>query len=296
MFSLPKTPILNTIPFHKNERIFLQILVFFLFLGRAWQGIFWDLPLRAFFWNQRLLEGWVEFFLGMDWQEYATDVEGVDRFINNLNFSLGVFWLICAVLALMIHLKQRWMSWILYLGSFTLLLLSALYWKEKFLAIGQFFEYSLQVGSPILLVYVCFNPNKNSLRFRHIVRLLISVAFVCHGLYAVGFYPQPGSWIQWSMQMFFIPSDAMASNFLKIMGWLDFVAALLIWLPHKQTRNAALWYCILWGFMTALARVTSNFYWEFPLSSLHQWTYETLLRFVHGGIPLLLLIWDRKSS
>lgn len=285
---------MKNIAFHKNERLFLQILVFLLFLGRAWQGIFWDLPLRAFFWNQRLLEGWVERLLGMSWQEYATDVEGVDRFINNLNFSLGIFWLICAILALMMHWKKRWMAWLLYLGSFSLLLLSALYWKEKFLAIGQFFEYALQVGAPLLLVYLCFNPNGNGLRFRHLVRALISIAFVCHGLYAVGFYPQPGPWIQWTMQMFFIPTDAMASNFLKIMGWLDFVAAALIWVPHKLTRNLSLWYCILWGFMTALARVTSNFYWDFPMESLHQWTYETLVRLVHGGIPLLLWIWERR--
>ncbi len=283
----------NDIGFNSKELTFFQIIVVLLFLGRAWQGLFWDLPLRAFFWSQSLLEGFVVHFLGRSWQDYATDVEGVDAFINGLNQGLGYFWLLCALAAALVHLRQRWAAWLLYLGSFSLLLLAVLYWLEMFMAWGQFFEYSLQVWAPIGLVHMSF-MGKNTLNFRWIARIMTAIAFFCHGLYAYGYYPQPGPWMQWCMDMFFIRPDENAKFFLSIMGVLDFVAALCLLLPLRWLYLPALWYCIVWGTMTALARLSSNFYWDFPLASLHQWVFEVLYRLVHGAVPLLLWLWERR--
>lgn len=283
----------QNIGFRQNEIRIFQVLVVCLFLGRAYQGIYWDLPLRAFFWNQQLLQGVVESWFGMSWQEYATDVEHTDAFINRLNQGLGFFWLGCAVVVGLLHLKKRWMAWVMYLGSFSLFLLAILYWMEFFLAWGQFFEYILQVVAPIWLVHAIFK-GQNTPRFRWGIKIGIAVSFVCHGLYAYGYYPQPGPWVQWCMDMFFIPQDDAAKAFLRIMGILDFVAAGLVLLPYRPVLNMALWYCILWGTMTAVARLSSNFYWNFPLQSLHQWTFELLFRLVHGGIPLLLWMWEKR--
>jgi hypothetical protein len=285
----------QNIGFQINEIRLLQVLVVCLFLGRAYQGIYWDLPLRAFFWNSYLLKDFVEWFWGISWQEYATDVEHTDAFINRLNKGLGFFWLGCAAIAALIHLKKRWMAWVMYLASFSLLLLSTLYWMDLFFAWGQFFEYALQVCAPLWLVHVVFN-GQNTARFRWGLKIGIALAFFCHGLYAYGYYPQPGPWVQWCMDMFFIRPDDNAKAFLKIMGLLDFIVAGMVLIPYRPVLNIALWYCIIWGSMTALARVTSNFYLDFPLESLHQWTFETLVRLLHGGIPLLLWVWERRQG
>ena len=74
--------------------------------------------------------------------------------------------------------------------------------------------------------------------------------------------------------------------FLKIMGILGFVVAgLIFW---KLTFPVAVWYCIVWGTLTALARIIANVYWASFSEDLHQWWFETLYRFVHGGLPLFL--------
>ena len=75
------------------------ICVFFLFLVRAWQGLFWDLPLRAFFWDQNLLEGVVTTLTKDSWQNYVTNKSiNIDAFINRLGAFTGFFWLCCAIL------------------------------------------------------------------------------------------------------------------------------------------------------------------------------------------------------
>lgn len=273
--------------FSPKTRIFLQVLTVLLFLGRAYQGIFWDLPIRALLWSQRLMEGPVHFFLGLEWHEYATHPNN-DYTMSWLNRGTGFFWLLCALVAAFIHLKKAWMAWVLYLGSFSLFFLSILFSLDKFMLWGEFFEYTLQVGMPLWLVYVAFKGQYGQ-GFLWTVYIALAITFFAHGLYAYGIYPQPGPWVQWCMNMFLIPDDNSAKFFLKIMGVLDFIAAFFILLPIVWLRNAALWYCVIWGLMTALARLTSNFYWDFPIQSLHQWGHEVLYRLPHAGIPLLAL-------
>lgn len=279
-------------PFTSNEILGLKILVSLLFLGRAYQGIFFDLPLRTFFWDQALLEGVVTTLTGDSWHNYVTNRSiDTDGMINTIGWSLGVFWLICAGLVFLLNKQRQWLKYIFYIGAFTFGLLAILYWKDKFLAMGQLFEYATQVSTPLILVYAILNGN-NSTKFRLVLKIIVATTFICHGLYAVGYYPQPGPWIQWCTETFYLSSDKMAQSFLKVMGVLDFIAAGLLF--FRPTFKPAIWYCIIWGFMTAVARIWSNFYFDFPLESLHDWTYQTLFRLVHGGIPLLLWLWSRE--
>lgn len=275
--------------FTNKERILLKLLVAMLFLGRAWQGLFWDLPLRTFFWDQFLLEGVVTTLTNDTWQNYVTNRSiNIDGIINNLGFSLGFFWLFCAGLVVFVKREWKWGKWILYIGSLSFFMVAFLYFKEKFWQVGQLFEYTTQVTAPLILVYVIYG-GQNTFRFRNVLRIIIAITFFCHGLYAYAYYPSPSIWVQWCMDIFHFKDDLTAKQFLIFIGVLDFLAASFLLINRfRPILIIVIWYCIVWGTLTAFARILGNFYANVPLESLHQHTYEALYRLVHGGIPLLL--------
>ena len=69
----------------------LKISVVLVFLGRAWQFIFWDAPFRTFFWNENLLKPFVETVIGIDWQTYAHSPL-LDVFIDSSVFAFGILY------------------------------------------------------------------------------------------------------------------------------------------------------------------------------------------------------------
>lgn len=281
--------------FTQRELFWLRVFVCCLFLGRAWEGLFWDLPLRAFFWDQNLLEGVVTTLTGDTWQSYVTNKSvPLDAMINALGKTLGFFWLGCAVLAMVVKKEWRWAKWVLNAAAFSLFLLAFLFFKELFMAWGQFWEYSIQVTAPLFLTHLVYG-GQNAPRFRWGLKIAIAIAFFSHGLYAYGYYPQPGVWQQWCMDILGFPDNTSAKQFLVVAGVLDFAAAFLILVPIGFAYKPAVWYCIIWGFLTALARIVGNFYANIPFQSLHEYGYETLYRLVHGGIPLLLW-WCSKEN
>lgn len=282
--------------FNTKELLLLKILVFCLFWGRGWQGMFWDLPLRTFFWDQPLLEGIVTTLTGDTWQNYVTNKSvNIDAFINRLGVTMGGFWIFCAIVV--VFLKESWKfgKWLLYIGAFSFLILAFLCFKDKFWQVGQFFEYATQVTAPLVLAHVIYG-GENTPHFRTTLKLIIATTFVCHGLYACTYYPQPSIWIQWCMDVFYFENDQSARQFLIVMGILDFVAAVLLFVPSKLLFSIAIWYCIIWGVLTSLARIVGNFYVEMFWQSLHQHAYESMYRLVHGGIPLLLWWSQRKDA
>lgn len=281
--------------FNSKELLLLRILVFCLFFGRGWQGLFWDLPLRTFFWDQSLLEGIVTTLTADTWQNYVTNKSfNVDQFIDSLGVGIGGFWMCCAIVVLFFRETWKLGKWLLYLGSFSLSLLALLYFKDKFWQVGQFFEYATQVTAPLILVHILYG-GQNTPRFRTTLKAIIATTFICHGLYAYAYYPQPGIWIQWCMDVLYFKEDQTASQFLIVMGVLDFIAAVLLFVPFKWISSLAIWYCIIWGILTSLARLVGNFYIEMFWESLHQHAYQALYRLVHGGIPLLLW-WCSKED
>ena len=87
-------------------------------------------------------------------------------------------------------------------------------------------------------------------------------------------------------------NDKEAATLLTVMGILDFVVAIGLFLPFLW--KFSIWYCIAWGFATAFARIVTNFDVMMPIESLHQWLYETVYRLPHGGLPLFLWFVMRK--
>lgn len=278
--------------FSAKQLFLLKLLVTCVFLGRAWQSIFMNIPLSELLWDEYLLHDTIEWLTGNSWEHY---VKTSDPFIQNLQTTFGIIWLICGGLCWGDWLKYKISRFFYLFGSVLLFFLSFLYFKELFYSWGQWAEYSLQVGSPIVLYLVALGKVQNSPALRFWVQILIAVTFFSHGLYAYGYYPQPGAWVDWCMRVFFM-NEKTARSFLVIIGILDMLKLLVIFIPVRWLQLSMIWYCVAWGFVTALARIVANFSHDLPIEALLQYTPETLFRLVHGGVPLLLvLLWQHKN-
>ena len=267
-----------------NQRLvhgILRLATVLLFAGRAWQHLFWDAPFRALFWDQELMENLVLFFRGGTWQEYVTSA-AADGFIQSVIISFGVFYAIMAVISLLPRRIILQVSWLYFLASVALVFLAFLYSKEKFFHIGQFLEYAIQFMLPLFFLYSATEKvNHNKLLIY--LKIAIALTFSAHGLYAIGFYPQPGVFIDMIINIFGV-GEQTAKQLLYVAGTLDFIISITIFIP--RLAKVSLFYAVAWGGLTALARTWANFYAGFPLESLNQHLHETLYRLPHMLVPM----------
>ena len=271
-----------------NQKVLwiLRIAVAALFLGRAWQHIFWDAPFRTIFWDQSIMEGIVTRLTDMDWETYITSME-VNDLINRFVFSIGILYLLCFFSVLYFRQMPRLASTLLKLGSACLFLLAFLYAKEKFYSPAQFFEYTIQWSCPLFLIFA-ERRKKFTKTEMTMLKVAIALTFTAHGLYAMNVFPRPGIFLDMTMQILGV-SQEVAIQFLNVAGMMDLVISVLIFLPFKFAKWG-LGYAVMWGLATALARVVAFFEWSNALTTLHQWLYETVMRMPHFLIPLAVLM------
>ena len=274
---------------HKHWVFILKLSLFSIFLGRAWQHFMWDIPIRTLLWDQQIMEFPVQLFLNMNWEEYASsDLQ--DKSIAWIQYALGGLYFLCAVLTPFLNSSKKWMGKVILIGNFGLLTLALLYYKEKFFHLGQLLEYSVQLVTPILLYVLLYRKyTKNTFIFG--AKVAIAFTFICHGLYAIGYYPQPGYFVDMIIQTLYVP-EATARLLLQIMGILDIVISIGIFVP--AIMKYSLYYAMAWGFLTAFVRVFANFYVEAAIQSLSHWLPEMLFRLSHGFLPLLLIFMHKK--
>ena len=274
----------------------LKVSVFLIFLGRAWQHLFWDAPYRTFFWDESFLKPVLENWLGINWTAYVTS-PNTDNFIQVFIQCNGFLYLLAAICTLLITKFNKKLFRIpIFIGGISLVILSVLLTKEKFYHTAQFFEHSIQFGLPFVFLYT-FRKNYKKSRMFFVLKVLIAVTFFSHGLYAFGAYPVPGKFVDMVINIFGC-TESFAITFLYIAGVLDFILAVLLFIP--KVDKYALIYAVVWGLLTALARLAANFYWEFPLQSLHQNVYQVIYRLPHGLTPLMVLTginlyWKKES-
>lgn len=271
----------------------LQIAVVAVFLGRAWQHLRWDAPYRDLLWDEQWM-GWLVRTIGYtDWQAYVTD-PATDAAIEAFIKGMGVWYVICALAAVFIRRLGRPARWVVRIGGVTLIFLAALYTKEKFFSIGQFFEYSLQWSSPFFLAAFV---RQQTIYQRQVILLKVAIAltFICHGLYAIGYYPRPEMFQTMVINILQVSND-QAKRFLDMAGILDFVGAAALFIRWKKVHLFALAYLTFWGFMTTIARPWAFVYWEFLASGLSQWLHESVYRLPHVLIPLALLLWLKDQK
>lgn len=291
-FLLEHTGITHKRAFTPKELLLLQILTATVLFGRAWQHLFWDIPFRALLWDEELITPIVQLF-GLNWEDYISNLT-IAYWQEITMQTIGVFHILLAVLVFFVKKDRIWIKRLLWVGGFFLFCLTLLYWKEHFYRIGQLIEYTIQWSIPIFLIYAIYHQ-ENTTTFRFWLKIAIALTFVGHGLYAFGYYPTPGNFIQMVLDTFML-NDKDAATFLTVIGVIDFAIAIGLFLPYVW--KISIIYCIVWGFATAFARIIANYDVMMPLESLHQWLYETIYRLSHGGIPLLLwlLCLKRDSS
>ena len=284
--SLPAPP--------RSAFLLVQLAAVGVLAGRAWQHIFWDAPFRTLLWDEQWMRPLVESLTDMSWGEYVRDA-GVDATIQACISGFGWLYAVAAVVALFIRYLPRVIGRVLWVAAGALFFLAFLYWKEKFWNLGQLLEYALQVGAPVLLYHLRYRHGWTP-RFRFGVKVLIALTFVCHGLYAVGYYPRPGVFTQMILDSLPV-TEATAHRILDLAGLLDFILAVAIFFP-RRVALPFLYYAVFWGFLTAFARFWANLYPDYWQAALHQHLHPFVLRWPHALIPLalaLVLQWDRPS-
>ncbi|MCF8243707.1 MAG: hypothetical protein K9J37_04840 [Saprospiraceae bacterium] len=273
-----------TEPTSNRAFLWLKIAAASVFAGRAYQHIFWDAPYRELLWDDQLMKPVIEALTPWNWHEFVTNL-AVDEAVQHWMLGIGTFYAFCAVACFFYEKMPKWVRWPIWLGVAGQVVLALLYMKEYFLHVGQFFEYALQFCAPAFLI-VYFRREIFSPRLIFAMKLATALTFICHGLYAVGYYPRPGVFMSMTMKILGC-SETLAGDILTVAGWMDFVVAIGIFLPIKWSRWFLL-YAVVWGLLTSFARIFGNFYWDFPLQSLHEWAFQTVYRLPHGLIPLVL--------
>ncbi|MEM9884709.1 MAG: hypothetical protein AAF849_02385 [Bacteroidota bacterium] len=271
----------------------LQIATIGVFVGRGLQHLCFGAPYRTLLWDEAWMSWLIEGGLfDLSWSDYVTNA-GVDQGITAFTKGVGIFYLICALVALLLKKLPRFLHYLLLLGAVSLVFLAFLYCKERFFQAGQFLEYSLQFTAPIFL-YLFYKESDSSqlsiseslLRY---LKIAIATTFICHGLYAVGYYPRPGHFMDMVLNILNL-EETQVKQFLLFVGIMDFIAAVLLFFPRKIALLAAA-YITFWGFMTTIARVWAYFQSDFWQETLLRWLPESVMRFPHFLIPLAVLIW-----
>lgn len=175
-------------------------------------------------------------------------------------------------------------TWFLIISGIILAFLFLLYWKSNHYRIGQLIEYSSQLMT-IILAYLVLNKDNNITKYRFWVKIAVAFTFIGHGLYALGYYPQPGHYIDMTINILGV-NESQASILLKIMGILDIVAAILILFTDKF--KIIIYYIIIWAFLTTMARLVAHFNAQLLFPFLHQWVLEFLIRIPHIALPLII--------
>ncbi len=272
--------------------IILVLAALGVLLGRAYQHLFFEAPYRAFFLDEYYFRWAVRAFTDLTWVEYATSLEA-DIGISRYGRGVG-WWLVMAAGSLfLIKGKYRMIpAALLTVSSLLLLFMAFCYHLDKGYQFAQIMEYTAQIFTPVLLLLYFILEKRRSTDF--VLRAVIALTFLGHGLYAMGLYPVPGHFVHMVITNLGISND-QAVTLLYIAGWMDVGVAVGLFIPRLKPYWLA--YALLWGFLTSLARLTTYV----PLNhmfgiAIHQMGYEFLIRLPHFLLPLAGLVYLKKDG
>ncbi len=273
----------------------LQLCAFFVLAGRAYQFYFFGAPFRAVLWDESLLSPIVEGVFNIPWYEYAVS-ETVNYRIEYFTKFAAIILFTGAVVSLFWQRIRAVRIKKISIGAsiFILVLLGICLVKSKNYDPLQFFELSIQFTAPLVLLFSKDAGFINNPRVLFWLKTGIVLTFIPHGLFATGIIYVPGHFIDMTIKILSV-SETWARQFLLMAGLLDVMASVFLFLP-KLVRYAYL-YIIIWGFLTALARLVSGFNAGFIASSFHNFSYLTLYRLPHGLLPLAaFMIYNNHSK
>lgn len=259
----------------------LAVCAALIFIGRGYGYIFWGSPIRVLVWDQDIMEPVVVFF-GSDWEAFASDLR-VDDALSLVTQTIGVYFVLCGLVALAaVRSVRRWFVPLLTLGAILLLGHALLEMKDHFYYYAQFFEHAIQVGTPLLLVGLLRGASAD--RLLTTIRIVVALTFAAHGLYAIGFYDVPAHFVNMTMGILGV-GESTARTFLWWAGFLDLIVAVGVFIP--RVARWAFAYAVVWGLLTALARVVYGWNFGDVAASVHGYLYQTVFRLPHGLVPLV---------
>jgi hypothetical protein len=264
--------------------VWMKIATFCLLLGKAWQHLRWDPPYRAWLWDEKWMRSLIE-KMGWTWQAYLNSPV-IEQNIRMGIKSLGLALLLAAFSVFLPQRLGRVRNFLLMIASLILFFVALLICKDQGWQLGQFLELVLQWATPVLYV-LWQKDNRNAVFW---TKIAIASTFIGHGMYALGWYPRPGAYLDMCINGLGI-SQNQAVTFLNTAGTLDLLASILIFIPFRGSMGVYI-YLIGWGFLTAIARVWSHFSWDFLGNWAEMWLHEWLMRFPHFLVPLFL--WKSK--
>ena len=269
----------------------LKLSVFFVFIGRAYQFMFFGSPFKAILKDENLMSPIVENLTNHTWLDFTTNVE-VDLWIDFFTKSCSFLFIIAAITALYWEKikADRLKKSIIYSGIGIMVFLALSIAKQKDYAILQIFELFIQMSVPVALLLVKQVDETNLNKIKLILKVAISATFMAHGLFALGIIYYPANFVDMTSGILGF-TEGQAKVFLTTAGILDLITAAFLYFP--KTTKIALFYALIWGLVTALARVVHGFNADFIVSSIHDSLYSTIYRLPHGltaGIILLILL------
>lgn len=292
-------------------------------LGRGWLHFSKGSPYWNLFWSEELLSPWLS-LLGVEWSSYVESTE-VEAGLNVLSMSLGVLYLSLSVViayasVALLRSGEAPSSTPLLRRSLRLLLgLQVVYVASYWLGRSLYLPIWLEQSTLIALPWLCLSTglqrgeraavtSSEALYLARapitVTRVAISCTFIGHGAFALGLYPVPDDYLVMVMRTFEC-SQQRAQALLWWAGALDVLTALAVWTPRRylRVRWAALTYMLIWGGVTACARVVGHWGQGSFTDTVWYWLPELMLRVPHALIPCWLLTleggvrpyWRRRS-
>jgi len=284
---------MNSETTHYRIAWLLRLSAFIFLFSRGCLYVIFDSPYRGLLWNEEILRPFVELF-GYSWRTYASSSNPGISLLENL---IGLFLMISSVFFLTIRADKpaRAQYFCLQLSGF----FTCLHILLKYLGHNNeapiIAEYILQGFTPwLFLAYLKYMPTHSDDKWTFPSgaillwsKVIISLCFVGHGLYALGWPYQPASFVRMLSKTLFIDFET-SSIIVTCVGLFDLTLAVVIFI--KPFERMALGHMAFWGFVTAGARLMSYVIIPVNLSNLNPWLLESTVRFIHGALPLTLLL------
>ena len=248
------------------------------------------MPLRALLWDEDLASGVVQTLAGMDWGTWVSSMEvdqGIGRAIRAQAYIFFGF-----AIAALVPVCRRAFGIFYLAAALNLSFLAWLKYHDSGSGVGEFFEHASQFCLPLVLALYAWGR-----RWQLLAKLSLAATFICHGLFALDLpsqiswlnHPRPGYFIEMPMLCLKIESEAAAGHLLRFAGIADFVVAVMIFF-RGWPRLAGLFYMLVWGFVTALARPWAYYEPTAATETLMRWIPELLYRVPHFALPLCLIL------
>ncbi|MEM6723785.1 MAG: hypothetical protein AAF598_07080 [Bacteroidota bacterium] len=280
----------SSIQFIPSGFSILKVNAFLFILGLGWLFMMGYSPFRSILWDEALWKGLIESVLGYNWSDYVTS----DLPIRMTAVLEVVFIFMLAFAGLFTWQVQiHWARWVILLTASFLVVFAIWDWRSHSWRIPQILEHAARAGS-LFLILGAFYWQWSKARLIRISEWLIGATFVGHGLFALGWWPRPGHFVDMTILLLNC-SESQAVFFLQIVGWLDLISALIVLMQWPGTK-VALWYMIIWGLATAIARIASNYYAELASEQLMRWLPEVLIRTPHYLLPLFVVLASGEAS